>query len=733
MVEITPLKPHPAPPRPLVPITVAFIIGIILADDKIASNSFCFWAFAVSAVCFPLLYFLKALHPVKMIIVLILGLSAGALRLDKTREVPAQHIKNLQLATASISLTGIVIEEPIIFGKSGTGPSQISGAFIVNAETVSDTDTTGLIKINFYNCNSFSITPTYGDKVVISGIIRSPRPPTNYGQFDYRRHLTRHGIYKTLAIKSAEDIRIITRKQGNPFIGFINQVREYFNGQIKKHINNPDDADVLNALILGKRTDVPDETEDVFRKTGTVHILSVSGLHIALVIGIFYWLFTLAGLRLSVRHILVIIVAILYTALTGFNMPVVRSAIMVVVFFGSELVNRKNDTMNSTALAALLLLLYNPNEIFDIGFQLSFLCVLGIIILGPEIMRFFPKGDKDLDNLIPLTFPERIIRWLKLYLFNNIAISSSAWLASMPLVIAYFHILTPVFLVSNLIVIPIVFLVLVTGLIFLAFSVIGLGSLIAPVISALLKAMFVSAELLAGLPGAYFYLPDMPLWVLLIYYATFGLYYIKSYITVRYQRLVPVLSGEILLFFLGWVIVVLIPVRFSHSDDLTLTMLDVRQGSSFFVEFPDGTNLLYDAGTSGSYDIGKGVISPFLWYKGITRIDTLVLSHSHNDHINAVPSLLERFRIKQVVISDWFTHSDTGEGILKSFYLNGIPVIKARRGDVLMETDSVKIEVLGPPATDAFAPEKKLRADGNDLSVVLRITYGDKSLLLTGD
>jgi competence protein ComEC len=162
------------------------------------------------------------------------------------------------------------------------------------------------------------------------------------------------------------------------------------------------------------------------------------------------------------------------------------------------------------------------------------------------------------------------------------------------------------------------------------------------------------------------------------------------------------------------------------QDGLTLTMLDVKQGAAFVLRTPNGRTILYDCGTFGSRDVGEQVVAPFLWNKGITKIDTLILSHAHLDHINGLPGIMERFRVKTLLISPHFNRTFWGKrmlGLLNRYKISLTEISSYMKID--MDGD-LSFEILGPP-------NQRISDNENDLSLVLKIRYGNKSILLTGD
>ncbi len=736
----------------MVPITVCFIIGILLGNYNTIPATIVFWLLTVAITSWGALYLANRFPAFRIVIIWILFLAAGFLRLHGSNELPGNHIANLKHEDVAVIVTGVVTEEPVIINDPDIDrendeevfddklKDKIRGRFVIKCEEITPAGgnvherfrISGLVLVRFYD---FAPKIKYGDRVEILGLISSPKPPSNPGGFDYRRYLHRQDIYKTILLTKPDNLKITSSGNGNFILQLVQSVRLKLSEKIEGNFTTEYQG-LIKALIIGDQNSVPAYQENNFQRTGTIHILSVSGLHLVLVLGIFFWIFSILKITGNRRTIPLMVITLFYMGLTGFNTPVIRSGIMVLVFLGADLFKRKSNSLNSLALAALVILLYNPNELFSVGFQLSFICVLSMVMFYPEIMRIFPKEDESLLAVIPQTWPEKIWRAVKWYIFKGVAVSISAWIGSMILVLAYFNIITPVFLPANLILSPLIFLILLIGLLYLPFTLLGIPLLFPDALMALCDAATWSVKLLSRIPGAYFYLPDIPLWVITGYYTVFCLWYFEPYLNVWCRKHLFGLSVATVLVIIGWIITTLIPLSAAGQESCSITMIDVGNGSSFYLEFPDGKNMLYDSGTTSPFDVGGQTIAPFLWAKGITKIDTVILSHSHLDHINGIPSLLERFRVNRVIIPDyWFEHSQSNNGkiLVSLIFKMGIAIERVNRGDKITLGKDVIGTVMGPPTWDEVEKNNKAFRDPNDISMILKITCKGKSLLLTGD
>ena len=761
-------------PRPLFPIALAFISGIAVFDCLLLPLAWLLSITVVIALFFIITLIIKSLRHSVLADILLIGLCflAGAVRLLVANQIPANHIAKFPHDDVPMYLKGIVIDEPIYYQAkneflAGDMKQEKAGYFTVNAETLAwggqGDNITGKVRVSFYGVESEERLSAvkYGNRLQLLGIIYSPRRPTNPGEFDYGQFLRRQGVYKTLRIKNPDNIKLISANQGNPAWKIITRIRNFLCDRVDGYFEQ-DQSSLLKALLLGERPAVPDIIETKFMQTGTIHFLSVSGLHLAMLVGFLFLILGGLGVTGRKRAVLLIIAAILYALLTGFSTPVARSLVMVVVYLGAEIFTRKSNPFNSLALAGMIIMAYNPQEVFSVGFQLSFLSVISIVSFTTPIltlMRYKNIGT-DIPAFIPLTLRERLGVIIKKYLVNAVAVSVAATLGVFPLVLMYFHLITPVSIITNIVLAPLVFLIMLFGFINMPLAALGVYSWLMPILSFLTWAVVGVVDLFSRIPFAYFYLPDIPAVFIWIFYGLFFLWLVRGRLYSLFSRSVitimastasdevtsgkctPHLSSPLrgegsvrgnliwagaLIIMLGWFLIWAFSTGMPRQQDgLTLTMLDVRQGASFAIQTPGGKTILYDCGTFGARDVGEQVVAPFLWKKGITQIDTLILSHSHLDHINGVQSILEKFPIKEVLVSPHFSGSYWGKLAMQLFGHYGIRVSAISQGDVVNLGEDVIAEIMGPS-------DEKISDNENDLSLVLKIRHANKSILLCGD
>jgi competence protein ComEC len=479
-------------------------------------------------------------------------------------------------------------------------------------------------------------------------------------------------------------------------------------------------AGVLVSLLLGDRKGLGKETRDAFARSGTIHVMAISGLHLMVLASALFFALWALGAGVRTRAFCIILFAAFFAVLTGLREPVVRAALMTSAYFGADLAGRKRCGPSALALAGGAILIFRPNALLEPGFQLSFAAVLSIGILAPRIAQRLLGG---------LYLEKRLTggelglgKRFRLAAGRSAAVSLAAWAGTAPIVLVHFNILTPVAVLANLLVIGPLFLLLVSGFLMLPVWALGIsagGPAGAP-LTLLSDVLCFLVRGLAQLPASHVHLPSPPWWALGLYYAGILL---MAFGRGRHSRRA---GGGLLLcgaaVFLGpWF---LPPAR----GEWRLTMLDVGQGSSFVVEGA-GKVLVYDAGSRSRSDPGTYIIAPYLWHRGVTAIDLLVLSHADVDHTSGAISLAERFRIGRVLVSESFEGSPEGRRLALHLRSRGVEVARIRAPAVVFDMAPARVDVLFPTRDSGFSLLSK-----NDRSLVLRVVPpGGKRILLTGD
>jgi len=583
----------------------------------------------------------------------------------------------------------------------------------------------------------------YGDFIRCETRLRKPENFKNPGGFDYERRLRFERISFLGFINDTSRIIVIRQGQGNAFKkaieGFRSQIRETI-------IRNapPPEQTLISAMILGNQKEIPLPIIEKFNMTGTSHILAISGFNVGMIalwtILVIRWIFKMSEylmLRFNIIKLSLLsafLPVIFYTLIAGAGMSVLRAAIMALVFMTAILLDRQQDIINSLAAAAVLILILSPEALFDISFQLSFAAVAAILWINPLLSSFYKNTELSYESSPKGVWLNNIKRKFLLFLITTV----SATLGTLPIIAVYFNRLSLIVLPANVVLVPILGLMaLPISMMVIAVSPLSdvLAGLLINCSAWLAKISLNLVEFLAGLPGAAFYVCTPSLWQV----AAFYILLISSFSLIQaYQKESTPEPGRnkrrlwlVIIF-----ILTLLSVGYAwqyyrqiQNRDLKVTAIDVHQGNAFLVRFPGGKTMLVDGGglAGEGFDIGRSVVAPFLWHEGIRKIDIVVLSHAHADHLNGLPFILENFHVKEVWSNGEAVDNETYRRFLEIIQRKGIQHRILKEQGKSMRVGKVEIQLFNPGHLDQS--EENL----NEKSLVMRMTFEKVSMLLPGD
>ena len=586
----------------------------------------------------------------------------------RTADSPGQR---LALAVGDeprpITVHGTVITEPKM---SERGYS----SFLLKADAIE-------IDGESYSCRAKLFTRwrhavAFGDEVKLFGTAQKIERPRNPGEFDLRAYLAREDVHRALIVRYPENGAVLRQNGGNPLLRAAQQSRAWMQTTISRGLeNSPDVTSAINGMVLGLRHQTADDIEEPFQQTGTLHLFAVAGLHVGIVARLLWIMATVARLPRSWATLILIPALLFYAAVTGLHTSSVRAAVMSAVLLGGFIAERKAFAFNGLAAAATLILAWNTQELFGVGFQLSFSVVAAILLLHEPTFRFlqrllatdpflpralFTKGRRALD---------KGLTWLA----RAASVSFAAWVGSLPLMFWYYHLVTLISLLANLVVVPIAFFVLAGAMLSLVTSPFSqsLSIIFNNANWALTKLILGAVNLFAQMPAGHFYSEH---W---------------------HQP-----SGAI----------------------LEINALDLRSGAALHLRDAH-SDWLIDAGPARDCD---RVLLPYLRTRGVNRLDGFVVTHVDPAHLGGAGSIVGDFRPRQLI--------DTAAADRSSLHRKFLEFLATKRriprfcqaGDEVKFSPDVTAKILFPPANF-----RATRADDQAFVIQLMVSGRARVLLMS--
>jgi competence protein ComEC len=600
----------------------------------------------------------------------------------------------------------------------------------------------------------------YGERLRFSARLYPPRNFRNLGAFDYTGYLADNEIV-ALGSTKADTVELLPGFAGNRAELWRTRLRRNLIEKIHR-LWTPDEAPLLDAMLIGENSFLGRATLTDFQRTGTYHVLVISGLKVAVLALVMFWLLRRISASNLVASTITILLAVAYALLTDVGAPVWRATLMLALYLGASLLYRRKSMLNTIGVTALALLIVAPESLLGASFQLSFLCVLVIAGIGTPVLErttqplsralrsidatgfdtalppplaqvrldlrmIAGRLQRFLGKRVPLTLLAGTARLLIVgFEFVVISIVIQAGFA-LPMAY-YFHRATLVSLPANVLAVPLTEIIMVAALAAIATSYVSvvLAKFPAVIAGAALQAMDGSVRWFGALRVADTRVPTPQLTVILLSTGALVLAMVLSR-----RRLLLVSVGWAALAFSAFWICAVPPHPQVRPGILELTAIDVGQGDSILLVSPQACTILVDAGgipfwMHSELDIGEDVVSPYLWSRGFQRLDVVALTHAHADHMGGMGAVLANFHPREL----WLgvdSPSPELQTLLHEAKALGIPVILRQAGDIV-EVGGAKVAVLAPPRDVERHPSRP-----NDESLVLKISYGETSALLEGD
>lgn len=558
----------------------------------------------------------------------------------------------------------------------------------------------------------------YGQWFSFSGTLLKTAAPLNPGEFDYGRYLRYKGINGQIFVSGEGGLKVVKSTLGNPLFYLAIKIKHHLAENIENAVGSQWSG-LVQGMLLGGRQGIEETVLEDFNRIGLVHILSVSGFQVALILVALQKTGEWFGLAERSKLGLVILGIGGYCLITGMEASVVRAGIMAVFAVVGKTLNRHKDWASALAIAALILVVNRPTVLSEPGFQLSFIATWTILYI-------FPVLDGGLQQL-------GWSPWLRSTLGLPVAVQVGTW----PIIAYHFNTFSWLSILGNTLlawlVVPITW-VGIAGLV--CSGLVGLvGQELLQLATLGTQWLVAGANLLAQIPWGNYHVASPAPWLVLAYFVLLVAY--VTYLTQRNWRIrVRGLIWRNEKLVVGALVLTLLiksSMMLLTSSPLEVTFLAVGQGDALVIKTPDGKAILLDTGGKSPggerTDPGARVVVPYLKSQGIDRLDGIILSHPDGDHINGLTAVIKSFPDTKVWVSPYFGQQPLGQQYLRELNNNKIPVHTLQGGHQLKLADQVYLKVLQPYQGNEVASD----SDSNNNSLVLKLTYGARSFVFTGD
>jgi len=742
-------------PRPLVLPAVGLAVGIAF-DSWVSPGAFVIWS-VVALACFAAVMAWRrpGVWPAAIGLVFV---ALGAARYDLAmNRWSSDHVSRYVGERPILgTIRGEIVDVPETYSP-GAGAARAYESlprtrFVIRAREWIDTAGQGRPAcgkvLTYVSPPSRGLEP--GDEVRVFGLVSLIPGPANPGEYDRRLQLARDGVLVMLSANTSEAVTVVARPSGIAWRRWLRAARMRLAATLRETGSGAMDesvGSVIDAMVLAKRSGVERSINDAFQKTGNSHLLAASGLNVAwlvlcvVVIGFF------VGWHYRTTAAVALVVLLAYAVLAEPNPPILRAVFVGVLGCLAYLFRQRLNALNWLAAAAIVLMLFNPGVLFTASFQLSFVVVLGLVLLSsivPDPVHAIARWQQGLDappadlagvggEVVPIR--NAFIGFLVDAARITSVCALTAWLVGLPLSVYHFGAIAPWGFINSLLLAPFAFVVMVLGFVKLLTAFLpGLSAyVIGPALDCVTAAMNWCVRRLAAIPGTSIAIePPTAVWVALCYLVMLLWLWRERGAKMKLPPLrLPRHSLKIAALLLAvWP---LLPIKawLRPRDRVTVWTLAVGNGTATVVELPDGRTLLYDCGSRSPFDAAGRAVVPFLRERGIREIDWAFVSHPDMDHYSSIAGVADVIPIRRLALNGHFEDFGADQPAVAAFLedarARGIAIERIGRGWKLPGSGDAMVECLWPPAAGAFI------TNDNSSSTVLRIAYKGRSMLLPGD
>jgi competence protein ComEC len=704
------------------PALVAALIicsGILLARE----TSIHFFAFGFAVVPFIVASIIAivrqkkpALNGITSFIIAITLLLASAADFSSLEIRSSHHITAFCNTSQPLKIRAAIVNDPQV--KNGRTTAVLRIISVASDDDSATVEGDALLSITPDKHNPDSLKAFhYGNLIEFSGTLETPSSSRNPGEFSERDYLDLNNIYATVHVFGCKKITILSEGNPNPFLEYVIFPSKHFVVRTIKSCIGGEEAGFLIGMLLGDRADISPEMKNAFVDTGTVYVLAVAGVHVAMIAVVIYALFGLLRLPEKTKIIATMAGIVYYMELAGATPSASRASLMAIIVLAAKLFQYKPNPFNTLGASAVILLALDPKQLFDAGFELSYSAAFSMIYFYPKLSALIKK--------IPERWEE--IRGVS-FVLDLFALSLAAQIGTIPFTAYYFEKISLVSLVANIVIVPVMEVTIPLGFVIVVLSAFSLwiGSFFAESARLILWFALKFISRTAAVPHASLPTPGFGIRESFFYFLTLtGLFNIANAKIFRRTILIAIAGFDV--FFLASIF----SPEGSSSHILHITFLDVGQGDAALIECPSGEKILVDAGPRTlTYDAGEKVIGPFLRRRGISCLDAIVVTHPHSDHLGGVPYLMKNFEVKKVI--------DPGQKAQSSLYYEYALLTQKVRssvssGSMLFNIPNMRFYTLHPVESFLDLDSTDGYTQLNNTSIVFKLLYGSTSFLFAGD
>ena len=687
--------------RPLHVILFFYILGILLGRF-IQVESILWFSILTALFLLSVISYYKQWR-ITSIIFITIFLIIGILNVNYHIKPPKnQHIANF-VSDNRITVIGTVLDKQK-YPNSGKLSLKILADHIENHQK--NLKTRGLFLLNIFHLEKDF---EYGDVIRMTGQLKKPEKSGNFGDFNYELYLAQKNIYTVMNIWTKRDIELIGQENINPCIKFSHLTRDRIKEVIANTFPEPYHG-LMIGLMLGEKSLVSEELKEIFIDSGVMHILAVSGLHVGIISGFLLFLLGMLRIPKNIKYAVVLFLLAFYMTVTGFRSSVIRATIMFSILIIGRMINRYGNSFNSLFFAAFIILMINPLILYDSGFLLSFFVTFSIIYLVPVITSIFSTG----------------LKWFD----NGLSISIAAWIGLFPLSAYFFNKVSIIAIIANLFIVPLASVAVLLGFItfFMGFISIQFASFTASIGYLFLRLMVSLVDAFSSIPFSFIHIGQPSIIGVILYYLSF-IIIVEILFKKKYSLRI---NGKTIILALMMIVVIVSMHLFFPKDEIEVHYLNVGEGDCAFIQFPNNRNILIDGGGSpgSEFDVGEKIVMPYLRRKGIQKIDVMILSHPHLDHLEGLLPILREFDTRLVMDNRIECDIPEYNEFISLIEKKKIPYHHTVAGEHFKIDKFTEMIILNPGDNN-----KKIFDDNdfNNNSIVLKLCYKESSFLFTGD